>query len=244
MQKAINELGALKVKQLVTLYARDKNVPPELHIDYVCNACCAYPDLAPSYSVNQSPEQCVKQWVTKFIHGYNERISVRRSNMPRTIPDEAVNTILSAGLKCQPDEKINQIIYAHRVSMSAENILGLLLEEFLFCKLSPLGWAMAWGETVKSVDFCNATGGLLQVKNRSNSENSSSSRVRLGTQIVKWFRVNAMNGHYEWDNLKTIIGAPAGLELSEDSFRSFIGDVLRRNPSALAIEPNNPWKKI
>ena len=45
--------------------------------------------------------------------------------------------------------------------MSAENILGILLEEFLFEKLSPAGWAMAWGETVKHVDFCHKDGRLL-----------------------------------------------------------------------------------
>jgi len=59
------------------------------------------------------------------------------------------------------------------------------------------GWHCAWGETIRSVDFCSEDGQLLQIKNRSNSENSSSSRVREGTNIIKWFRVNALTGPIE-----------------------------------------------
>ena len=247
MQNAISQLGALRVKQLVALYARQMCIPDILHIDYVCNACCTNTDLAPNMNSGRRflspPEECVQQWVAKFKNGYDERISVRSSRLPGTIPDNAVNTILSAGLN-QSAEQINLIIYAHRLSMSAENILGLLLEEFLFSKLSPYGWAMAWGETIRSVDFCNASGSLLQVKNRSNSENSSSSRVREGTQIMKWFRVNANNGRYLWDGLDSIVGIHPGLTLNEEAFQRFIKEVLSNNPNALAIEPNNPWGQL
>ena len=164
--------------------------------------------------------------------------------MPGTVPDRAVDIILSAGLHCHLLDFIHQIVYAHRLGMSAENILGLMLEEFLFSKLSQYGWAMAWGETIKSVDFCNASGFLLQVKNRSNSENSSSSKIRSGKPIEKWFRVNANNGRYEWEALNAIVGACPGLELNEGAFQKFIEDVLKRNPDALAIEPDNPWAQI
>ncbi len=166
--------------------------------------------------------------------------------MPGTVPDNAVNIILSTGLHCHvlDQNHIQSIVYAHRLGMSAENILGLLLEEFLFTKLSPFGWAMAWGETIKSVDFCNAEGFLLQVKNRSNSENSSSSKIRSGKPIEKWFRINATNGKCQWDELNAIVGAHSGLELNEKTFQQFIKEVLEKNPEALAIEPANPWVKI
>ncbi len=249
MENAIKELGVAQVKHLVVLYAEQMNLPAELHIDYVCNVCCENPDLAPNMNGNKknsflSPEECIKQWVLKFKHGYEERISMRKSKMPGTIPDKAIETILSAGLHCHIFDQIRQIVYAHRLGMSAENILGLLLEEFLFSKLSSYGWAMAWGETIKSVDFCNASGFLLQVKNRSNSENSSSSKIRTGKSIEKWFRVNAANGRYEWDTLKNIVGSLPGQDLSEESFQKFIKEVLGKNPAALAIEPDNPWAKI
>jgi transcriptional regulator with XRE-family HTH domain len=67
-------------------------------------------------------------------------------------------------------------------------------EEYLAEKLLPYGWYCCWGETMKSVDFCTQNGDLLQVKNRSNSENSSSNKIRQGTAIIKWHRINASNG--------------------------------------------------
>jgi hypothetical protein len=42
---------------------------------------------------------------------------------------------------------------------------------------------------------------LLQIKNRSNSENSASASVRAGTIIEKWFRINSMTGQTYWGSL-------------------------------------------
>lgn len=244
MNNAIITLGAEETQQLVLRYATQYQLPSFLGIDIVCANCCLYPDLAPDLSNKgrRTPNQCVEQWVMKFKHGYDERISTRRSKIPGTIPDQAVEIIVNAGLSYLTPEQANLVIYGHRLAMSAENILGLLLEEFLFNSLQPCGWVMAWGETIKSVDFCNAYGGLLQIKNRSNSENSSSSKIREGKPIEKWFRVNATNGRYEWDKLVNFIGIPdLYLQLSEPMFQQYIRNVLANNPAALAIEENNPW---
>jgi hypothetical protein len=43
--------------------------------------------------------------------------------------------------------------------MSAENILGLILEEYLANNFKDEGWHCAWGDTVNSVDFVNENGG-------------------------------------------------------------------------------------
>ncbi len=248
MQNAIRQLGAARVKELVAVHAREMHVPEILHIDYVCDACCNNLELAPDMIARSrtelSLEDCVKQWVTYFILGYNERISVHRSNRPGTVPDPAVAIIVAAGLRCCNKELIDQIVFTHRLSMSAENILGLLLEEFIFSKISPYGWALAWGETIKSVDFCNAEGLLLQVKNRSNSVNSSSSQVRNGRPIQKCFRGSATSGRSRWPLLQNIVGNQPGLNLSETEFQRFITITLDRNPDALAIEDRNPWPTI
>ncbi len=125
--------------------------------------------------------------------------------------------------------------------MSAENILGLLLEEFLAEKLAQYGWFCCWGECVRHVDFCNVDGSLLQVKNRSNSENSSSSRVRINQPIEKWYRVDAVNGNYQWSYWRDKYKDDS---FSEEKFIAFIWQVLQRNPYALAIEAENYWKSI
>ena len=122
--------------------------------------------------------------------------------------------------------------------MTAENILGLLLEEYLAEKLLPYGWYCCWGETMKSVDFCTQNGDLLQVKNRSNSENSSSNKIRQGTAIIKWHRINASNGAYYWDVLNERVGCT---ELSEPDFSSFVRKTINDNPAAVYIEDDNVW---
>ena len=248
MQNAIRYFGADAVMEQITHYANIFHVPDSLHIEYVGKVCCQYPDLAPDFNGSKKknkldPEQCVEQWVKKFLHGYLERISLRTSKMPGTIPDNAIVVILQSALTGISLEQAKKIVYAHRLGMSAENILGLLLEEFLFEMLSPVGWAMAWGETIKHVDFCNEEGCLLQIKNRSNSENSSSSKIRDGKPIDKWFRINATTGRCEWEALESIVGHRIA-DLNEESFQCFIKKTLANNPSALAIESNNPWGNL
>jgi hypothetical protein len=125
--------------------------------------------------------------------------------------------------------------------MAAENILGLLLEEYLAEKLLPYGWYCCWGETLKSVDFCTQNGDLLQVKNRSNSENSSSNKIREGTSIIKWHRINASNGTCYWDVLNERVGCT---ELSEQDFSSFVKRTITENPAAVYIEEDNVWNEL
>jgi hypothetical protein len=78
--------------------------------------------------------------------------------------------------------------------MGAENLVGDLLERYLASVLEPHGWIWCSGAMVKAVDFIlppSTSGGawrMLQVKNRDNSENSSSSAIRAGTEIEKWHR--------------------------------------------------------
>jgi SinI restriction endonuclease len=122
--------------------------------------------------------------------------------------------------------------------MSAENILGLLLEEYLAEILREYGWHCCWGEVIRHVDFCHESGALLQVKNRSNSENSSSLRVRLNQPIEKWHRVDANTGRYRWSKLNEQCKID---RFSEDGFIDFVHQVLSQNPGALVIEDGNVW---
>ena len=195
------------------------------------------PTLAPSIKAEDA-EGVIIKWVNKYINGYNRRISVRESNFPRTIPDPVINFIIKSRYGAISDSELEQIKFAHQLSMSAENILGLLLEEFLSERLSIFGWHCCWGETIRSVDFCHDDGRLLQIKNRSNSENSSSDKVRIGTKITKWYRVDARTGIYQWEKLSLLVG---GGEFCEEDFRRFIKKTIKANPAALAVEDDNRW---
>jgi hypothetical protein len=201
-------------------------------------ACYRNPGLAPSLKSNTT-EDLAWAWLKKYNVGFASRISQRISQPPATVADPIVSTIIVAKLKELTTAQLEQIKYAHRLSMSAENIQGLLLEEFLAEQLADYGWFCCWGESVKHVDFCNVDGSLLQVKNRSNSENSSSSRVRINQPIEKWYRVNASNGQYRWSQLNEKYKTE---RFSEENFVLFVQRILANNPAALAVEGDNPWQ--
>lgn len=188
---------------------------------------------------NDTAEEAVAKWVSRYKDGRDNRPSKSFGKPPKTVPDSIIDEMISARLPKLSIPKIENIKYAHRLSMSAENILGLFLEEYLALKLKPHGWHCAWGQALKSVDLCHKDGGLLQVKNRSNTENSSSNKIREGTEIEKWYRVDALTGKYLWDDIQKITKASG---LSEDNFRQFVIAAIRKNPDALPIEDNNPWK--
>lgn len=205
---------------------------------HIFRVCVQYPVLSPNLQ-GTTQEATLKKWVCKYKNASDSRISRRISNLPGTIADPIIDTIINIRFPNLTDKSLTKIMFAHRLSMSAENILGLLLEEFLAEELLRFNWHCAWGESIRSVDFCSEELELLQIKNRSNSENSSSSRVRIGTSIAKWFRVNATNGAYMWDSLNQRFGVNT---FSEKAFISFVKRVLQNNPAALAVEQANPWQ--
>lgn len=203
-------------------------------------ACYRNPGLSPALKAN-TPEMLAQAWLKKYRDSYENRISKRISQPPGTVADPIVNTIINARLTGLTTEHLEQIKYAHRLSMSAENIQGLLLEEFLADQLADYRWYCCWGESVRHVDFCNVDGSLLQVKNRSNSENSSSSRVRINQPIEKWHRADARTGVYQWFYFNKKYNTD---RFSEENFVIFVQQVLASNPAALAVEGNNPWQYL
>ncbi len=206
----------------------------------ILSACYRNPGLAPGIKAD-TPEVLAQKWLRKYQNSHEGRISQRLSRPPGTVADPIIDTILSARLVGLTTEHLEQIKYAHRLSMSAENILGLLLEEFLAEQLVDYGWVCGWGEVIRHVDFCNKNGALLQIKNRSNSENSSSSRVRINQPIEKWYRVNAQTGLTQWSYFNEKYDTD---RFSEAYFVGFIQALLSKNPGALPIEVNNPWEAL
>jgi len=190
---------------------------------------------------NDSEKTAIEKWVVKYANGIKGKTTVRISNHPGTVADPIIDKIIGSRLSNLTKYDLEKIKFAHRLSMSAENILGLILEEFLSVNLEKAGWHCAWGETVKSVDFVHEDGRLLQIKNRSNSENSSSSAVRAGTLIQKWFRIKADRIEYMWGNLNKICGLN---DLSENAFEDFVVNCITQNPLCVAVEKGNPWQTV
>jgi hypothetical protein len=120
---------------------------------------------------------------------------------PTTIPDTMVGTILVKYYSYK-QEHLDRIKQEHQHSMVAENLVGEMLERYIESVLSTHGWHWCPAALIKHVDFIKLEGEnfrLLQIKNRDNSENSSSKAIRDGTEIEKWFRTFSKTGRTNWE---------------------------------------------
>ncbi len=183
--QAIRELGATGALKCAKELSVELPLDWDADVKFVFTVIANDEERVPGNISGCSAREAIKKWLEKYNAGHDNRASQRVSNPPGTIADPIIEKIIGARLDHLTDDDLVKISYAHRLGMSAENILGLLLEEYLASRLKAYGWHCAWGETIKSVDFVNEQGNLLQIKNRSNSENSSSSSVRDGTEIEK-----------------------------------------------------------
>ncbi|WP_194842526.1 SinI family restriction endonuclease [Endozoicomonas sp. OPT23] len=241
LHEAIEKLGTDEAIATAKSVAEDEKISWDIAISCVFKAVVNDPNRVPKIGgKNDDPKAVIKKWIKKYNNGKNGRASVRQSNPPGTVADPIIEEMIGARLVKLSRNDLSKIKHAHRLSMSAENILGLILEEYLSDNLTSHGWHCAWGETVKSVDFVHEDGKLLQIKNRSNSENSSSSSVRNGTSIIKWYRIKADRVEYMWDSLNKICDTT---DLSEESFSKFVKSTLTKNPDCLALESDNCWSK-
>lgn len=141
-----------------------------------------------------------KDFKSKLFNKFCKGREIKCPSYPKTIQDDFIKIILK---EYYNSDNVNEWIEIHRKSMSAENILGTYLEIYIASVIEEHGWIWCSGEIVKSIDFIKRTNGSwkkLQIKNRSNSENSSSNKIRKGTDIKKWFRSNATTGKTMWEN--------------------------------------------
>ena len=110
--------------------------------------------------------------------------------------------------------------------MASENIVGDILERYIASIIEPKGWIWCAGSIIKSVDFIrknNDKWELLQIKNRDNSENSSSKAIRDGTSIKHWFRTFSRKKQTNWENFPD-----PTVTLSEAGFRRFLIDYIEK----------------
>ena len=147
---------------------------------------------------------------------------------PTTVPDEMVSLILNEYFGID-ESQLERVKQEHSLSMGAENLVGELLERYLATVLEPFGWVWCSGAMVKAVDFIKPPTGnqstwrLLQVKNRDNSENSSSSAIRVGTTIEKWFRTFSRKAGSNW---AAFPDPTLRQHLSEQAFKAFVRSYL------------------
>lgn len=234
--KNLNEDIELINKSLVTETISRENLkikyPDSLEVLYVL---LENKELLPSLRIRGkvSFAEYLAKWFNSYNTGYESRPSVKIGRKSDTVPDEIIKALFAYHYDIEPEDA-TKMERAHSVMMSLENLTGELLEEYLSIRLADFGWKCAWGSTIKAVDFSHATKGLLQVKNSDNSENSSSSAIRAGTDIQKWFRrFSRKKGEYNWQALVDITECQT---LSEWDFRKFCLEVLKNNKKVMAVD--------
>jgi len=185
--------------------------------------------LAPAKTKKKKAlEICSEEYLESLAGSFIKGRADKAPASPRTVPDKMIAFILAHHYNVEL-EKLEAIISAHQSSMAAENYIGYLLERFLSSILEPLGWVWCSGSSVTAVDFIKPPARaslpwqMLQVKNRDNSENSSSSKVRLGTDIEKWFRTFSATGATNWP---TFPESDARDDLTEEKFEAFVASYL------------------
>lgn len=192
---------------------------------------------------SQNVDSYISWLETKYLNAFQNRTDTRSGNSMQTIPDSIVDVILSAKFNYSNDQ-VKLISKQHRLSMQAENLVGSFLEEYLDEKLRPAGWVCCYGETLKHSDFCHPRNHILQVKNRNNTENSSSSKIRQHNPRIKmWFRTFNQNGKSNWENIYSFLKVSdndngtsingINVILNEDDFREFVKNTIRKNPKIL-----------
>lgn len=186
----------------------------------------AYPDLASGGrgALALGSEGYIKNRALSFYASRNPKTP----QPPSTMPDYMVSVIMAEYFGV-PSDRVEDIAREHQLSMGAENIVGDLLERYLASVLEPRGWIWCSGSQVRAVDFIRSSAAneewrLLQVKNRDNSENSSSSAIRNGTRIEKWHRTFSRNGRTNWSTFPDIESRP---QLSEEGFETYVRNYLQ-----------------
>jgi hypothetical protein len=197
--------------------------------------------LFPNINLSGSPNE--KDYLSKWVKGYVDSQSTlpssRNASPKGSCSDPAIRAIVQASKGLAEDVAASGERF-HNLFMSAENIQGNLLEEFIAIKIRPFGWVWCNGNVMRSVDFCSTDGKkLLQIKNKSNTENSSSSAIRSGTSIEKWYRLGTRtqagikHPKYMWDELNAIINSHKCINdkchLNENDYIEFLKSVTHKN---------------
>ena len=185
------------------------------------------------------------KWVTKFVREWASLPSERYARQKGTVTDEALITMVSSPNHAGSRERALEWARHHNLYMSAENVGGSLLEEYIASKTSAYGWIWCRGKILTAIDFCNdECTSMFQVKNKTNTENSSGRGFRESRGASVWCRMRAARraGNIEtyWPRLVDIIreGSTSSTHvphdlMSEEDYLAFVEKVSMANPDLI-----------
>ena len=218
-------------------------------LDIIFNTAIKNPGLFPGINGIKTVPDYIERWV-KCYHDATLNPPSERIATPKTAcTDPAIRLIVQTTQNMDINSAIEGELI-HNLYMNAENIQGNLLEEYISIHIRKYGFLWCKGNILRAIDFCSSDGKvLLQIKNKSNTENSSSSHIRTGTTIKKWYRLGTKTENkkkvpkYNWEKLNNLVDEykteGKNLEkcnLSESSYLEFIKKVSLNNKSLITNE--------
>lgn len=233
----------------IYLYAKELyKLPKRSDLDLILNVSINNPDRFPSINITgqKNAQNYFNRWIKSYLDAINNPPSKRIANPKSSCTDPAIAVIVKATQGMTSSEStIGE--NTHNLFMSAENIQGNLLEEYIASKTRPYGFLWCAGNVLRAIDFCNTSGSLLlQIKNKSNTENSSSSNIREGTTIEKWYRLGTRTQggikypDYKWNILNQLISnnRSEGFNLpqcnmTENDYEAFLTKVATNNKNLI-----------
>jgi hypothetical protein len=218
-----------KFDYLFRCYFYNQDINVDKDINTITELLTAVPNL---YSLRSTSFSYDKHF-EKAKQSYKQGLIRNHSSVdPSFILDKSFRTIFNFYVE-EPlsEEDFDKSATLHKIFMGVENKFGELLEEYIASKLKDHGWVWCAGSIVNGIDLIKKDGNtwqLLQIKSRSNTENSSSNKIRdsikdkTGSEITSWYRLNVNakpnNDPIEWNTLEKLVNFQG---FSEEDFVSF-----------------------
>lgn len=208
------------------------------------------PESAISLASDEFLRLWLSKWVQKFLAEWKSLPGDHQADSKRTVTDPALLQMVMASSHAGDLDTAMVWAAHHNLYMSAENAGGNLLEEYIANKIAPYGWVWCRGKIITAVDFCNdACTAMFQVKNKTNTENSSGKGFREVVGVQVWCRMRAERraGQIEtyWPKLVEIVrsgatrgGAVPDDLMTEDDYLAFVRAVSENNPYLISAEEN------
>lgn len=191
-------------------------------------------------------QEWLGKWIKKILTGWEELPSKHFAEPKRTVTDEALIHMVMDRKHAGSKERAYEWASHHNLFMSAENAGGNLLEEYIYTKIRRYGWIWCRGKILTAIDFCNdECTDMFQVKNKTNTENSSGKGFRESCGAKVWNRMRAerRNGKIEtyWPQLIEIVreGSTVDEPIPDDLFTEadyldFISNTIKKNPDLIS----------
>lgn len=217
---------------LLECYFYNESINVDENIGIITELLTAIPKLS---SIDKS-EFCSETHFEKAKQSYRKGLIKNYSSVDSSfIEDDSFRIVFNSYVTDSlSKEKFHEAAKSHKIFMAVENKFGEILEEYVASKLQEDGWIWCAGSLVKGIDIIKKDGEnwkLLQIKSRSNTENSSSKKIReyikdrTGSEIQSWYRLNVNPkidaSPIEWNVLESLLGVQG---FSEEGFQSFFAD--------------------